>query len=277
MIETKLNLLLEENGLVGQIKGIGIGAPNAKYSTGQIINPPNLVWDKGESLEKRTFEIVKILSEKMGCPAALDNDVNLAALGEKIYGNAKSMKDFIMIALGTGVGAGVFSNDALVRGNNCFAGELGHTVSVRHNGRLCGCGGRGHLEAYASATGVAQTAREFLEARADEESLLRGISEIESKHVYDAAMNGDKLAKDVFEFTGKILGEALANFVAFSDPEAIILFGGMAKSWEDCLEEPTRRHLEANLMPIFRGKVKLLLTGLQEADAAVLGASALAW
>jgi len=164
MIETKLNLLLEDNGLVGQIKGIGIGAPNAQYSSGSIVNPPNLIWDKGESEEKRTFKIVEILSEKMGCPAALDNDVNLAALGEKMYGNAKSIKDFIMIALGTGVGSGIFSNDALVRGNNGFAGELGHTVSVRHNGRLCGCGGRGHLEAYASATGVARTAREFLEA-----------------------------------------------------------------------------------------------------------------
>ena len=194
------------------------------------------------------------------------------------YGVARGLKDFIMITLGTGVGSGIVINGQLVYGHDGFAGELGHVIMKRNNGRLCGCGRTGCLEAYCSATGVARTAREFLEARATEPSLLRNmaIEDITSKDVYDAAMAGDKLARDVFEFTGDILGAALADFTVFSAPEAFVLFGGLAKSGE-LLMRPLRDSLEKNLMGIWKGKVKVLLSDLKEADAAILGASALGW
>lgn len=183
-----------------------------------------------------------------------------------------------MITLGTGVGSGIVINGQLVYGHDGFAGELGHITVKRTNGRLCGCGRCGCLEAYCSATGVARSAREFLEARANEPSLLRNIptDEITSKDVYDAAVAGDKLAKDIFEYTGDILGAALADFTVFSAPEAFILFGGLAKSGE-LLMKPLRNSLEKNMMNIWKGKVKVLISELKEADAAVLGASALGW
>ena len=192
------------------------------------------------------------------------------------YGAARGMKDFIMITLGTGVGSGIVVNGQLVYGCDGFAGELGHVI-VKENGRACGCGRKGCLETYCSATGVARTAREFLIAR-PEPSLLREIpaEEIQSKDVYDAAVKGDKLALDIFEFTGTVLGEALANFVAFSSPEAIILFGGLAKSG-DYIMKPIKKAMDENVLSIFKGKAKLLLSQLKDADAAVLGASALGW
>ena len=188
------------------------------------------------------------------------------------------MKDFIMITLGTGVGSGIVSNGHLIYGHDGFAGELGHVIIRRENGRQCGCGSKGCLETYTSATGVARTAREFLETRSNEDSLLRKIAleSITSKDVFDAAQDGDQIAKDVFAFTGQVLGEALADFVKFSSPEAIILFGGLAKSG-DLLMKPLRQSMEDNLMPIFKGKVKLLFSEMKDADAAILGASALAW
>jgi glucokinase len=193
------------------------------------------------------------------------------------YGAARGLKDFIMITLGTGVGSGIVINGQLVYGHDGFAGELGHVIMKRNNGRLCGCGRTGCLEAYCSATGVARTAREFLEARTDD-SLLRNmpIEDITSKDVYDAAVSGDKLAKDIFEFTGNMLGEALADFTVFSSPKAFVLFGGLAKSG-DVLLKPLRQSLEKNMMSIFKGKVDVLVSELKEADAAVLGASALGW
>jgi glucokinase len=193
------------------------------------------------------------------------------------YGAARGLKDFIMITLGTGVGSGIVINGQLVYGHDGFAGELGHVIMKRNNGRLCGCGRTGCLEAYCSATGVARTAREFLEARTDD-SMLRNIptEDITSKDVYDAAIAGDKLAKDIFEFTGNMLGEAFADFTVFSAPEAIILFGGLAKSGE-LLMKPLRNSMEKNMLSIWKGKVKVLLSELKEADAAVLGASALGW
>ncbi|MDE7393799.1 MAG: ROK family protein, partial [Muribaculaceae bacterium] len=196
---------------------------------------------------------------------------------EMTYGAARGLKDFIMITLGTGVGSGIVINGQLVYGHDGFAGELGHVIMKRNNGRLCGCGRTGCLEAYCSATGVARTAREFLEIRT-EPSILRNIpvDEITSKDVYDAAIAGDKLAKDVFDYTGEILGEALADFTVFSAPEAFILFGGLAKSG-DLLMKPLRNSLEKNVMKVWKGKVKVLLSELKEADAAVLGASALGW
>ncbi|MDE6804563.1 MAG: ROK family protein, partial [Muribaculaceae bacterium] len=200
-----------------------------------------------------------------------------AALGEMTYGAARGMKDFIMITLGTGVGSGIVINGQLVYGQDGNAGELGHVIMKRNNGRVCGCGRTGCLEAYCSATGVARTAREFLEVRS-EPSVLRNmeIEDITSKDVYDAAVGGDKLAKEIFAYTATILGEAFADMVAFSSPQAIILFGGLAKSG-DLLMKPLKEAFDRSIMPVFRGKTKIILSELKESDAAVLGASALGW
>ena len=193
------------------------------------------------------------------------------------YGVARGLKDFIMITLGTGVGSGIVVNGQMVYGHDGFAGELGHVIVKRKNGRTCGCGRTGCLEAYCSATGVARTAREFLEIR-NEPSLLRNlqIEDITSKDVYDAAIQGDKLAKEIFDYTGTILGEALADFAPFSSPEAFVLFGGLTKSG-DLIMKPVKEALDKNILPIYRGKVRLLISELKESDAAVLGASALGW
>ena len=263
--------LIIANGGVDKIKGIGIGAPNGNYYTGTIEFAPNLPW-------KGVLPLASMFEERLGIPTALTNDANAAAVGEMTYGAARGMKDFIMITLGTGVGSGIVVNGQMVYGHDGFAGELGHVIMKRNNGRMCGCGRTGCLETYASATGVARTAREFLDARAGEPSLLRSldVDSITSKDVYDAAVAGDKLARDVFEFTGNILGEALADFITFSSPEAIILFGGLAKSG-DVLMKPLKESMDRNTLSVFKGKVKILLSELKESDAAVLGASALGW
>ncbi len=262
--------LLEANDAIDKVHGIGIGAPNANFYTGTIERLVNIPWPT-------PLPLAQMVSEKFGIPVAITNDANAAAIGEMTYGAARGLKNFIMITLGTGVGSGIVINGQLVYGHDGFAGELGHVIMKRNNGRLCGCGRTGCLETYCSASGVARTAREFLEVRNDE-SLLRRIpvEEITSKDVYDAAVAGDKLAKEIFEFTGNILGEAFADFTVFSSPEAIILFGGLAKSG-DLLMRPLRESMERNMMPQFKGKVKVLLSELKEADAAVLGASALGW
>ena len=266
----KLIPLIESMGGVEKIKGIGVGAPNGNFYNGTIEFAPNLPW-------KGVIPLAALFEEKIGVPTALTNDANAAAIGEMTYGAARGMKDFIMITLGTGVGSGIVINGQLVYGHDGFAGELGHVVVRRENGRLCGCGRRGCLETYCSATGVARTAREFLVAR-PEPSLLRDIpaEDIVSKDVYDAAVKGDKLAQDIFEFTGRILGEALADFIAFSSPEAIVLFGGLAKSG-DYIMKPIKKALDENILKIYEGKTKLLVSELKDADAAVLGASALGW
>ena len=266
-----LSRLIKANDAEDKIQGIGIGAPNANYYTGEILNPPNLPWGPVIPLAE------KVSKAFGGIPVAITNDANAAALGEMTYGAARGMKDFIMITLGTGGGSGIVINGQLVYGADGFAGELGHLIMKRNNGRICGCGRTGCLEAYCSATGVARTAREFLEVRT-EPSLLRNIDieDITSKDVYDAAMAGDKLAKEIFVYTGNILGEAFADMVAFSSPQAIILFGGLAKSG-DLLLKPLQESFEKNVFPIFRGKVKILISELKESDAAVLGASALGW
>lgn len=263
--------LLEANDAVGKIHGIGVGAPNSNFYTGEIIDPPNLPWGPVIPLAKKVSEAFP------GIPVAVTNDANAAALGEMTYGAARGMRDFIMITLGTGVGSGIVINGQLVYGHDGFAGELGHVIMKRNNGRICGCGRTGCLEAYCSATGVARTAREFLEIRSDD-SLLRNlpIEDMTSKDVYDAAVNGDALAKEIFDYTGTILGEAFADMVAFSSPQAIILFGGLAKSG-DMLLKPVRETLEKKVMPLFRGKTKVIVSELKESDAAVLGASALGW
>lgn len=262
--------LIEQAGGASAIKGIGLGAPNGNYYTGTIEYAPNLPW-------KGIIPLAKLMEDKFELPVVLTNDANAAAIGEMMYGAAKGMKDFIMITLGTGVGSGIVANGKLIYGHDGFAGELGHTIIIP-NGRLHeGTGKYGSLESYASATGVRLTALELLSTRSDE-SLLRNLSpeQIDSKAVYDAAIAGDKLAKDIFEFTGQILGLALANFVMFSSPEAIILFGGLTKSG-DLILKPTRENMEANVIQVFQNKVKILVSHLKEADAAILGASALVW
>lgn len=269
-IHTELSKLIEAAGGIEKIKGIGVGAPNGNYYTGNIEFAPNLPW-------KGIIPFANLMADKFGIPAALTNDANAAAVGEMTYGAARGMKNFIMITLGTGVGSGIVIDGKVVYGHDGFAGELGHVTAIRNNGRLCGCSKTGCLETYASATGVARSAREILESSA-KDSLLRNIpiDSITSKDVFDAAMEGDEVAKEIFNFTGKILGECLADFVAFSAPEAIVLFGGLTKSG-DLILDPIKEHMEKNLLPIWRGKVKVLFSELKEADAAVLGASALAW
>ena len=265
-----LSLLIQKSGGPGRIRGIGVGAPNGNYYTGTVEYAPNLPW-------KGIIPLAKMIQDKFQLPTVLTNDANAAAIGEMMYGAAKGMKDFIMITLGTGVGSGIIANGQLILGHDGFAGELGHTIIIP-NGRLHeGTGKHGSLESYASATGVRLTAVEMLNS-SKEASLLRKIpqKQIDSRKVYEAAIEGDKLAIDIFDFTGKILGLALANFVMFSSPEAIILFGGLTKAG-DLILKPTREHMEANLIQVFQNKVKILVSHLRESDAAILGASALVW
>lgn len=269
-LHSEVTRLLKANDAEDKILGIGIGAPNANYYTGRIEACVNLPWEM-------PVPLAQTVSEKFGIPVAITNDANAAAIGEMTYGAARGLRDFIMITLGTGVGSGIVINGQLVYGHDGFAGELGHVTMRRNNGRLCGCGRTGCLEAYCSATGVARTAREFLSIRKDD-SLLRNIDveAITSKDVYDAAIQGDAIANEIFEYTGNILGEAFADFTAFSSPEAFILFGGLARSGE-LLLRPLRESMEKNMMKMFKGKARILLSELKEADAAVLGASALGW
>lgn len=269
-LKKALKPLIDETGGKRKIQGIGIGAPNGNFYTGTIEYAPNLLW-------KGVIPLAELVHKTFNLPAALTNDANAAAVGEMMYGAARGMKDFIMITLGTGVGSGIVANGHLILGHDGFAGELGH-VTVIPNGRYHpGTGHHGSLESYASATGVVRTAQEFL-LESDEPSLMRNIpaNELDSKQVFDCAVQGDPLAKKVYEYTGKILGEALANFIMFSSPQAIVLFGGLTKAG-DMILNPVREHMEKNLLPIFRNKVQLVLSELKESDAAILGASALVW
>ena len=269
-IFVELSKLIEAVGGIDKIKGIGVGAPNGNYYTGNIEFAPNLPW-------KGVIPFATMMADKFGIPTALTNDANAAAVGEMTYGAARGMKNFIMITLGTGVGSGIVIDGKVVYGHDGFAGELGHVIVMRNNGRTCGCGRTGCLEAYASATGVARSAREILES-SKKASILRNIpiTDITSKDVFDAAQEGDEIAIEIFNFTGKILGEAFADFVTFSAPEAIVLFGGLSKAG-DLIMHPIVENMEKNLLNIWKGKVKVLFSELKEADAAVLGASALAW
>lgn len=269
-LHAKISPMIEEAGGIGRMAGIGMGAPNGNFYTGTIEYAPNLPW-------RGVIPLAKMAEQKFQLPVVLTNDANAAAIGEMMYGAAKGMRDFIMITLGTGVGSGIVANGKLIYGHDGFAGELGHTIIIPNGRYHEGTGKYGSLESYASATGVTLTAKEVLE-NSTAESLLRQIptEELNSKKVYDAAMKGDKLAKEIFDFTGKILGMALANFVMFSSPEAIILFGGLTKAG-DLILKPTRQHMEDNLIQVFQNKVKILVSHLKESDAAILGASALVW
>ena len=271
---TALQPIIEQVGGLDTIKAMGIGAPNANYYTGTIEFAPNLPW-----AHNGVVPLAKMFSDRLGgIPVAMTNDANAAAIGEMVYGVARGMKNFIVITLGTGVGSGIVVNGQLLYGHDGFAGELGHVTMVRgEKGRLCGCGRTGCLEAYCSATGVARTARELLETT-DRPSLLREMNpdDITSLDVSIAAGKGDELAKEIYEFTGKMLGEACADFAAFSSPEAFIFFGGMVKAG-DLIMNPIREAYEAHVLNIFKGKAKFLVSGLDGASAAVLGASAVGW
>ena len=266
-----LEPVIEMAGGIGSIQGMGIGAPNGCYYTGTIEDAANLAW-------KGSVPLAKMFSEKLGIPVSLTNDANAAAMGEMTYGVAKGMRNFIMITLGTGVGSGIIINGQVVYGCDGFAGELGHVIMDRTpNGRICGCGRKGCLEAYCSATGVARSARELLETT-NRPSLLRDMKpeDITSLDVAIAAGKGDALAKEVFDFTGKMLGEACADFAAFSSPEAFVFFGGLTKAG-DLIMKPIEEAYNKTVLPIFKGKAKLLVSTLDGAGAAVLGASALGW
>ena len=266
-----LQIIIDQVGGIDKIKAMGIGAPNSNYYTGTIEKAPNIVW------AKQTVPLAKLFSDKLGIPVAITNDANAAAIGEMAYGVARGMKNFIVITLGTGVGSGIVVNGQLVYGSDGLAGELGHVTMVRENGRSCGCGRTGCLEAYCSATGVARTAREMLQS-SDEPSLLREMDPeaITSLDVSLAAGRGDALAHRVFDFTGRMLGEACADFATFCSPEAFIFFGGLTKAG-DLLIRPLREAYDAHVMNVFKGKAKFLLSGLDGSSAAVLGASAIGW
>lgn len=263
--------IIDKVGGINTIEGMGIGAPNSNFYDGTIAYAPNITW-----AHDCVVPFAKMFNERLSIPVSITNDANAAALGEMTYGVAKGMKNFIMITLGTGVGSGIVINGQMVYGSDGLAGELGHVIMRRENGRLCGCGRNGCLEAYCSATGVARTAREFLE-NSEEPSLLREMKpeDITSLEVSKAAAKGDALALRVYEFTGKMLGEACADFATFCSPEAFVFFGGLTKAG-DLLMKPLLKSYTENVMGIFRGKAKFLISSLDGAGAAVLGASAIA-
>jgi glucokinase len=276
-IEASVNALLpiiDQVGGIEKIRSMGIGAPNGNFYNGTIEIAPNIKW-----AHDCIVPLGKMFSDKLnGIPVAVTNDANAAAIGEMVYGVARGMKNFIVITLGTGVGSGIVVNGQLVYGSDGFAGELGHVTMVRgEEGRMCGCGRKGCLETYCSATGVARTARELLD-KTSRPSLLREIKpdDITSLDVSIAASKGDELAKEIYEFTGKMLGEACADFATFCSPEAFIFFGGMVKAG-DLIMEPIRRAYDEHVMSIYKGKAQFLVSGLDGASAAVLGASAIGW
>lgn len=268
-----LQPLIAEVGGIDKIYGMGAGAPNANYYNGTIEKAPNLKWAKDTIVP-----LADMFAQRLGVKVVMTNDANAAALGEMTYGVAKDMKNFIVITLGTGVGSGIIINGELLYGHDGFAGELGHvTVDRSENARACGCGRKGCLEAYCSATGMARTAREWI-ATTDRPSLLRDLEpeKIDSYDIFKAAKAGDEMAKEIFEFTGKKLGEACADFAVFSSPEAFVFFGGVCKSG-DMIMDPIKRAYDNHVMNIFKGKAQFLFSSLDGAGAAVLGAAALGW
>ncbi|MBR1839728.1 MAG: ROK family protein [Prevotella sp.] len=261
--------IADKVGGMEQIGSMGIGAPNGNILTGCIETAPNIAW-----AHEGKVPLVRMFGEELGIPVTMTNDANAAAIGEMKFGVAKDMKDFIVITLGTGVGSGIVCNGKLVYGADGNAGELGH-LTIRRGGRLCGCGRRGCLEAYCSATGIVRTAKEWLK-ETNEPSALRNMreEEITSYAIAKAAEDGDEMARRIYDYTGTLLGEACADMMTFSSPEAFIFFGGMAKAGE-LLFEPMRKAFDDNVMPIFRNKAKFLMSGLKDADAAIIGAASL--
>ena len=250
--------------------GVGIGAPNGNFYKGTIEFAPNLPWKGTVNLVEKMKRFFPTL------PVIVTNDANAAAVGEMVYGGARGMKDFLVVTLGTGLGSGFVANGQLIYGHDGFAGELGH-VTVSHTGRVCGCGRKGCLETYVSATGIKRTIFKLM-ADSIEDSEFRHVTftDLTAEMITKAALNGDPLAIEAYEYTGMLLGRALADAVSITSPEAIFLFGGLAKAGK-YIFEPTKKYMEMNMMPIFRNKVKLLPSGIDGKNAAVLGASALAW
>lgn len=267
-----LQIIIDQVGGIDKIKAMGVGAPNANYYKGTIEFAPNIVW-----AHEGIVPLADMFSKRLGVPVAITNDANAAAIGEMTYGVARGMKNFIMLTLGTGVGSGIVVNGQLVYGCDGFAGELGHVIMRRENGRSCGCGRTGCLEAYCSATGVARTARELL-ATTNTPSMLRDLEpeKITSLDVSIAAGKGDELAKRVYDFTGEMLGEACADFAAFSSPEAFIFFGGLTKAG-DLIMNPIKKSYDEHVFKMYKGKAQFLISGLDGSSAAVLGASAIGW
>jgi len=275
-IRIHLDPIIEKYGRE-HISGVGVGAPNANYYSGEIALAANLRW-------KGMLPLRRLMAAATGLQVTTTNDANATAIGEMIYGSAKGMKDFIIVTLGTGVGSGFVSNGQLIYGHDGFAGELGHMIAVR-DGRLCGCGRNGCLETYSSATGIVRTAREILGHSEEDSSgmpeswllpAFRRGAEISSSGIHKAALAGDPIAEAIFDFTGQVLGQTLADAVAITSPEAIILFGGLAKAG-DYILKPTKKYMEENLLAIYRDKIDIIPSGLSERDAAILGAAALAW
>lgn len=268
-LKQQIEQLKSELNFPYEVMGVGVGAPNANYYRGTIEHAANLLW-------KGIVPFVEELKKHYDLPVYITNDANAAAIGERIYGEAANMKDFIVITLGTGLGSGVFSGGQLIYGCDAQAGELGHVV-IDKGGRLTGLGRRGGLEAYVSSTGIKRTVFYLLSDMLDE-SVLRDYSynDLHGEIITKAAEDGDPIALAAFEMTGRILGEQLANFTAFSHPEAFFLLGGLAKAGK-WIFEPTRKYLEENLLPFYKGKVKLLPSGMMDKNAAVLGAAALVW
>ena len=269
--------LIAETNKTGKVKGIGIGAPNGNYYKGTVEYAPNLKWSYDADGKPTVVDLAALVKSFTSLPVTVTNDANAAAMGEMAYGVARGMKNFIMITLGTGVGSGIVVNGEVVYGHDGFAGELGHTIAVR-DGRQCNCGLKGCLETYCSAMGVRRTAQKLLATNPEAKSPLRDLDpeNISSKDVYDAAEQGDQIAIDIFKTTGQILGRSLADFVKFSAPEAIVLFGGLARA-KEFLYEPMLKAMNENVLQIWRDKVKIVFSQLKESDAAILGASALAW
>lgn len=265
-IQSLINSSSEELELVG----VGVGAPNANFYKGTIENAANLAWRGVVPFADKLKPFFPNL------PVIITNDANAAAVGEMIYGGAQGMKDFIVITLGTGLGSGFVANGELIYGHDGFAGELGHVI-VNRTGRVCGCGRKGCLETYVSATGIKRTVFKLL-ADHIEASEFRSISynDLTAEMITKAALNGDPLAIEAFDYTGKLLGQALADAVTITSPEAIFLFGGLAKAGK-YLIEPTKKYMEMHMLSNFRNKVKLLPSSVNGDSAAILGASALVW
>jgi glucokinase len=264
-VSVEIKKLITVNSLV-EVIGMGIGAPNGNFYTGTIDFAPNLKWEG-------VVHLVKLFKDYFDFPITLTNDANAAAIGERIYGAAKHVDDFVMVTLGTGLGSGFVVNGNLVYGYDGFAGELGHTI-VEKNGRACGCGRNGCLETYASASGIVRTATEFLESNSS--SILSTQENLSSKSIAEAAAQGDQLALDIFDYTAEKLGFSLANTVAISSPKLIVLFGGLAQAGE-LIIKPTKKYMESYLLNIYQNKVAIVPSQLKASDAAILGASALAW
>ena len=269
LLFSEIDKLISELPSKYKIKGIGIGAPNGNFYSGNIEFAPNLDW--GE-----TVPIAKVFQEQYKLPVWLTNDANAAAIGEMVYGGAKNMKDFLFVTLGTGLGSGIVSNGKLIYGHDGFAGEMGHITAIP-DGRKCACGRKGCLETYVSATGIVRTVKEYLEDSTNA-SLLREINltKLNSKHIYDAAKKGDELALKAFEFTSDILGKSLADMVALFSPKTIFLFGGLANA-KELIIDSTKKQMEDNLMKIYKNKVSIKLSELENNSAAIVGASALVW